>query len=81
MRCLIDIVRRAVNAPAMDSDENLPRRADDPVAALARQDLDPLSVAELDRRIGDLEAEIARIRRHRDRAVNHRATADQLFKR
>ena len=81
MRCLIDIVRRAVNAQAMDSEENLPRRADDPVAALARQDLDPLSVAELDRRIGDLETEIARIRRHRDRAVNHRATADQLFKR
>jgi uncharacterized small protein (DUF1192 family) len=65
----------------MDSDENLPRKPDDPVAALARQDLDPLSVAELDRRIADLEAEIARIRQHRDRAVNHRASADALFKR
>jgi uncharacterized small protein (DUF1192 family) len=65
----------------MDSDENLPRRADDPVAAMARQDLDPLSVAELDRRVADLEAEIARTREHRDRAVNHRATADQLFRR
>ena len=65
----------------MDSDENLPRRADDPVAQLARQDLDPLSVAELDQRVADLETEIARVRRHKDRAVNHRASADQLFKR
>ncbi|HEX7656773.1 MAG: DUF1192 domain-containing protein [Sphingomonas sp.] len=65
----------------MDSDENLPRRADDPIAQLARQDLDPLSVAELDQRIADLEAEIMRVRRHKERAVNHRASADQLFKR
>ncbi|MBY8829318.1 DUF1192 domain-containing protein [Hephaestia mangrovi] len=65
----------------MDSGENLPRRADDPVAQLARQDLDPMSVAELDQRVADLEAEIERVRRHRDRAVNHRASADALFKR
>jgi uncharacterized small protein (DUF1192 family) len=65
----------------MDSDENLPRRADDPVAQLGRQDLDPLSVAELDRRIADLEAEIARVRRHKERSINHRASADLLFKR
>ncbi|TKD50687.1 DUF1192 domain-containing protein [Sphingomonas baiyangensis] len=65
----------------MDADDNLPRRSDDPVAMLARQDLDPLSVAELDARIAALEAEITRIARHRDRAVNHRASADQLFKR
>ena len=65
----------------MDSDENLPRRADDPIAQLARQDLDPLSVIELDQRIADLEAEISRVKRHKDRAVNHRASADQLFKR
>ncbi|MGN6268656.1 MAG: DUF1192 domain-containing protein [Sphingomonas sp.] len=65
----------------MDSDENLPRRADDPVALIARQDLDPMSVAELDQRIADLEAEIERVKRHKDRAVNHRASADALFKR
>ena len=65
----------------MDSDENLPRKADDPVAALARQDPDPLSVAELDGRIAALEAEIERVRRHKQRAVNHRASADALFKR
>ncbi|MGN6373990.1 MAG: DUF1192 domain-containing protein [Sphingomonas sp.] len=65
----------------MDSDENLPRKADDPVAALARQDLDPMSVTELDRRIADLEAEIERVKRHKDRAVHHRASAEALFRR
>lgn len=65
----------------MDMDESLPRRADDPVAALARQDLDPLSVEELGKRIEALEAEIARVRRKLEGAVNHRASADALFKR
>jgi uncharacterized small protein (DUF1192 family) len=65
----------------MDSDENLPLRRDDPLTQLARQDLDPLSVEELDARVAALEAEIERIRRHRERAVNHRASADALFKR
>lgn len=65
----------------MDADENLLRRKDDLVAQLARQDLDPYSVDELDERIALLEAEIARIRMKRERAVNHRASADALFKR
>lgn len=64
----------------MDLDELLPRRKDDPLAALARADLSPLSVEELDERIALLEAEIARTRKHRDGAVNHRATADALFR-
>jgi len=65
----------------MDSDENLPRRTDDPVVLLSRQDLDPLSVAELDQRIAGLEREIERVRRHKESAVNHRASADALFRR
>lgn len=65
----------------MDLDELHPRRADDPLTLLARQDLDPLSVAELDARIAALEAEIARIRAKRMAAVNHRSSADALFKR
>lgn len=65
----------------MEPDEILPRRAGDPVDALARFDLDPLSVEELEARIALFEAEIARTRRHLDRAVNHRASADALFKR
>lgn len=66
----------------MDSDDIAPPpRASDPVALLARQDLDPLSIAELDARIVALETEIARTKMQMSRAVNHRASADQLFKR
>ena len=65
----------------MDADENLPRRKDDLLAQLGRQDLDPYSVDELNERIELLEAEIARTRIKRERAVNHRASADALFKR
>lgn len=65
----------------MDADENLPRRKDDPAAQLAKQDLDPLSVEELHERIALLEAEIARSRSKIEHAVNHRASADALFKR
>jgi uncharacterized small protein (DUF1192 family) len=65
----------------MDADENLPRRKDDLLAQLGRQDLDPYSVDELDERIELLTAEIDRTRIKRERAVNHRASADSLFKR
>lgn len=65
----------------MDLEDNLPRKSDDPLTQLGRQDLDPLSLAELDARIAALEAEIARVRRHREHSVNHRASADALFKR
>ncbi|MBO9621172.1 MAG: DUF1192 domain-containing protein [Sphingomonas sp.] len=64
----------------MDADENLPRRKDDLLLQLARQDLDPLSVDELEERIAALEAEIARSRTKINRAINHRASADALFK-
>ncbi|CAM3088967.1 DUF1192 domain-containing protein [Sphingomonas antarctica] len=66
----------------MDTDEIAPPpRAGDPVALVGTQDLDPFSVAELDARVAALEAEIRRVRHHQDRAVNHRAIADTLFKR
>lgn len=65
----------------MDADDSLPTHAIEPLRALARQDLDPLSVAELDGRIAALDAEIARTRAHAERVVNHRATADALFRR
>jgi uncharacterized small protein (DUF1192 family) len=66
----------------MDTDDIAPPpRAGDPVALIGKQDLDPFSVAELDARVAALEAEIARVRAHKDRAVNHRAIADTLFKR
>ena len=72
---------RTVNAIPMDADENLPRRKDDLAAQLGKQDLDPYSVEELEERIALLEAEIARSKTRIERAVNHRASADALFKR
>ena len=65
----------------MTDPDDAPSRAADLLAQLMRQDLDPLSVAELEARIMGLEAEIARARSKIQRAVNHRASADQLFRR
>ncbi|WOE76695.1 DUF1192 domain-containing protein [Alterisphingorhabdus coralli] len=64
----------------MDLDENLPRRKDQPLEALVREDLDPLSLEELDSRIAVLEAEIARCKAHKAKASDHRASAEALFK-
>ncbi|CAH0355449.1 MAG: DUF1192 domain-containing protein [Sphingobium sp.] len=64
----------------MDMDEYQPKKADDILAALTRQDLDPFSVAELDARIETLRLEIARTLKRRDYAVNHKASAEALFK-
>lgn len=63
----------------MDTDDALPR-PDDALATLLRQDLDPLSVAELEARITALAGEIARCRARLERAVNHRASADAIFR-
>ncbi len=63
----------------MESDD-APTRSNDALAALVRQDLDPLSVAELEARIAALEGEIARVRGKIEHAVNHRASADALFR-
>ena len=76
----IDTARHPREHHIMDSEENLPRPGD-PIALLVKQDLDPLSVAELEERIILLEGEIARVKKHMQRAVNHRASADSLFKR
>jgi uncharacterized small protein (DUF1192 family) len=65
----------------MDLDDLMPRRKDgDPLAALARQDLDPLSVDELAARIAALEAEIERTRGKLEGARSFRSAADSLFK-
>ncbi|MGI4878099.1 MAG: DUF1192 family protein [Janthinobacterium lividum] len=63
-------------------DEDLPpRRIDDVLAALVRQDLDRLSVGELDDRLVALDAELGRTRAKRDAADTLRTAADALFKR
>ena len=64
----------------MDSDENLPLRRDDPLASVVRQDLDPLSVAELEERITALKSEIVRCEGNIAFATRHRSAADALFK-
>lgn len=65
----------------MDLDENFAGKSDDPLMLLTRQDLDPLSVTELDARIAALQVEIDRTRGRKERAVDHRASADGIFKR
>ena len=64
----------------MEADENLPLRRDDPLANLVRQDLDPLSVAELEARIAALKSEITRCEGKIAFASRHRSVADALFK-
>jgi len=70
-----------VNVVRMEPDDLFAKRPDDPVNQLARQDIDRLSVDELEARIVALQAEIERCRLKIKSAVNHRATAESLFKR
>ena len=64
----------------MDLDELFPGKPQDPLTQLTRQDLDPLSVDELHERIATLEGEIARVRARIAASVNHRASAEELFR-
>ncbi len=64
----------------MDLDELFPDKPDDPLKLLTKQDLDPLSVDELQARIAVLESEIVRVKGKLENAVNFRASADELFK-
>ena len=70
-----------VNFQGMDLDDLYAKTPGDPLTLLVKQDLDPLSVEELTLRIEALEGEIARVKTRIARSVNHRASADQLFKR
>lgn len=62
----------------MDEDD-LPRRRGDAASLLAKESLDTYSQDELADRIELLEAEIERVKAHRDKAATHRAAADALF--
>ena len=64
----------------MDLDDLFPSKPEDPLAALARQDLDPMSIEELHARIEALKAEIARVEAHMHKAEAHRSAAEELFK-
>ena len=64
----------------MDLDELFPSKPDDPLTLVTKQDLDPLSVADLEARIAVLEGEIERVRAKLDAAVQFRASADEIFR-
>lgn len=64
----------------MEIDDNLPLRRDDPLNNLVKQDIDALSVAELETRIAALKAEIVRCEDKIAFASKHRSVADALFK-
>jgi uncharacterized small protein (DUF1192 family) len=65
----------------MDLDDLFPDKPGDPLAELAKQDLDPISIEELRARIEALKAEITRVEAHIARVEAHRSAAEQLFKR
>jgi len=65
----------------MDMDDLFPSKPGDPLVELAKQDLDPMSIEELQARIEALKAEIARVEEHIQRVQSHRSAAEQLFKR
>jgi uncharacterized small protein (DUF1192 family) len=64
----------------MDLDDLFPSKPDDPLVALAKQDLDPMSIEELNERIETLKAEIGRVEAHIHKVETHRSAAEELFK-
>lgn len=62
----------------MDDDDR-PRPRGDAASLLAKEDLSPYSQDELATRIEQLQAEIARVEKHRQSAAAHRSAADALF--
>ena len=80
-RRLIDLAAPWVNDSTMDLEDLFPSKPEDPLAQLAKQDLDPLSIDELHARIELLKVEIARVEAHIERVNAHRSAAEQLFKR
>lgn len=66
-------------SPVMDDDDR-PRPRGDSASRLAGESLDSYSQEELDARVELLEAEIARVTAHKDRAAAHRLAADAFFK-
>ena len=77
---ILDMAAGSAEPAVMDLDELFPDKPDDPLTLLTKQDLDPLSVEELQARIAVLEAEIERVKAKLEASVNFRASADELFK-
>jgi uncharacterized small protein (DUF1192 family) len=64
----------------VDLDDLFPSKPGDPLVELAKQDLDPMSIEELEARVEALKAEIARVEAHMNRVQSHRSAAEELFK-
>ncbi len=64
----------------MDLDDLFPSKPGDPLTELAKQDLDPMSIDELQARVEALKAEIVRVETHMRRAQTHRSAAEELFR-
>jgi len=79
-RRLIDRAAAWVNDSAMDLDDLFPDKPKDPLTELGKQDLDPLSIHELEARVEALKAEIGRVEAHMASAQTHRSAAEELFK-
>jgi uncharacterized small protein (DUF1192 family) len=62
----------------MDLDDLLPQKK--PTGIVVGDSLETLSMAELEKRIKDLEAEIVRVRAEMDRKKRHDEAARALFK-
>ncbi|MCM8556393.1 DUF1192 domain-containing protein [Sphingomicrobium sediminis] len=62
----------------MDDEDDF--KPGDPIVELGREDLDPLSVDELDARVARLNAEIERVEAHKKSKTGHMSAADALFK-
>ena len=63
----------------MDDDDR-PAARKDAASELARENLDPYSREELGARIAMLEAEIERVKAHRQKSDAHRLAAEALFR-
>ncbi len=61
-------------------DDDRPARRDDAASLLSKESLDRYSQGELGERIELLEAEVARVTAHRDKASAHRLAAEAFFK-
>ena len=77
---LLTWVLAGSTSAGMDLEDLFPSKPDDPVEALKKQDLDPLSIDELHARIESLKDEIARVESHIARVQSHRSAAEELFK-
>ena len=62
----------------MDDDDDF--KPGDPIVEIGKEDLDPLSLEELDKRIARLKAEIARTEAHKAGKSTHLSAADALFR-